>query len=120
MLKEHSHAKSITDDDDDYFARPYHNSTLQSIVSIRVTPSEDFIVTWTVLWSGFVLTSILAAYQVWKDNKNIASRTAEDIEHGRGGSPGDEGVSSADLTRSMVRFGLLRSIMPWGVGIRLD
>ena len=78
-----------------------HNSTITTSVSIRVTPGEDFLVSWGVLWAGFILTSFVAAYQVWKDQKLLSSR-ADDIENGRGGVPGDEGVSSADMTRSMV------------------
>lgn len=83
--------------------RSYHNSTITTSVSIRVTPSEDFLVSWSFLWAGFVLTSLVAAYQVWKDHKLVVASRADDIENGRGGAPGDEGASSADVTRSMVR-----------------
>lgn len=83
--------------------RSYHNSTITTSVSIRVTPSQDFLVSWAFLWAGFVLTSLVAAYQVWRDQKLLAASRADDIENGRSGAPGDEGASSADVTRSMVR-----------------
>ena len=53
--------------------------------------------------SGFVLTAMVAAYQVWRDHKITSSRNSDDIENGRVGVSGDEG-STADMTRSMVSY----------------
>ncbi|CAB9528528.1 expressed unknown protein [Seminavis robusta] len=87
-----------------------HNSTITTSVSIRVTPVDDFLVSWSVLWGCFVLTSIVAAYQVWADHK-ITSNRQDDIENGRGGMSGDEGVSTADVTRSMFRRWLFLAML---------
>lgn len=92
---------SQSDDYPHHHTQYSHNSTITTSVSIRVTPAEDFLVSWAILWAGFVVTSAVATYQVWKDQKLLASR-ADDIENGRGGVQGDEGVSSADKTRSLV------------------
>ena len=81
-----------------------HNSTITTSVSIRVTPSHDFILSWSFLWAGFVLTSLVAAYQVWKEQRLLTNNNrADDIENGRTGASAEDGASSADVTRSMVR-----------------
>jgi len=54
-------------------------------------------VSWGILWSAFFLASIVAAWQVWKENKMLKARREADVEQAA------EGVSSADITRSMVR-----------------
>ena len=86
----HRHAEntSFSNDDDHY--------SVTSTVTIRVTPKEDFLVSWGVLWSGFLLASIAAAWQVWKENKILKARREADVEQA------SEGVSTADITRSMV------------------
>jgi len=82
-------SSSSTKGDDSYYHHHY-NSTIHTSVSIRVTPQNDYLVSWSILWTGFVFTTIVAAYQVYRDQKLLASRTTDD-------------VSSADKMRSMVR-----------------
>lgn len=86
-----------------------HNSTITTSLSIRVTPTHDYLVSWSILWGGFVITSMVAAYQVWRDAK-ITSRRNDDIENGRVGVSGDEG-STADMTRTMFRRWLLLAMV---------
>ena len=78
-----------------------HNSTTTLSVTIRVTPNEDYLISWGILWACFILTSCLAAYQVWRDHKITQSRN-EDIEAGSPAATADEGMSTADVTRTMV------------------
>jgi hypothetical protein len=83
-----------------------YTDSITTSVTIRVTPGpDDFLVSWTVLWSGFVILSLIATWQVIKENRLLASRRqAEDVEQGAPGGDGEgEGVSTADITRSMVR-----------------
>ena len=80
---------SSVNDDDHY--------SVTSTVTIRVTPKEDYLISWGILWSGFLLASIIAAWQVWKEYKMLKARREADVEQAA------EGVSSADITRSMVR-----------------
>jgi hypothetical protein len=48
------------------------NTTDHSIitsVSIRVTPIENYYVSWGILWSAFVITSIVATWQVYREHR---------------------------------------------------
>ena len=49
------------DDDDDAFYDPHShegNSTVSATFSIRITPEQYHIVSWSLLWLGFVGTSL--------------------------------------------------------------
>ena len=53
--------KDDDDDDDDAFYDPHShegNSTVSATFSIRITPEQYHIVSWSLLWLGFVGTSI--------------------------------------------------------------
>jgi hypothetical protein len=82
-----------------------YTDSITTSVTIRVTPGpDDFLVSWIILWAGFVILSMIATWQVIKENRIIASRRqAEDVEQNLGGYGEGEGVSTADITRSMVR-----------------
>jgi hypothetical protein len=82
-----------------------YTDSITTSVTIRVTPGpDDFLVSWTILWAGFVILSMIATWQVIKENRILASRRqAEDVEQAPGGDGEGEGVSTADITRSMVR-----------------
>jgi hypothetical protein len=88
------------------------NHTITTSVSIRVTPLEDYLVSWGILWSGFVLASIIAAWQVYREQRIFKLRRADGTTNHVDDDEssqvhvalGDgESVSTADLTRSMVR-----------------
>jgi hypothetical protein len=54
-----------------------HTDSITTSVTIRVTPGpDDFLVSWIILWAGFVILSMVATWQVIKENKIIASRTS--------------------------------------------
>ena len=57
---------------------------------------DDNLVSWGILWGGYLIAAIACAYQVVLDRK--AARTLADIEQGTGEA------SSGDTTRAMVRF----------------
>lgn len=80
-----------------------HNNYTSSVnVSIRVTPLHDHFVSWGILWAGFLLASIFAAWQVVRENRIMASRRTQ-VDDGDQGAAGDaESVSTADITRSIV------------------
>jgi hypothetical protein len=82
-----------------------YTDSITTSVTIRVTPGpDDFLISWVILWAGFVILSMVATWQVIKENRIIASRRqAEDVEQAPGGDGEGEGVSTADITRSMVR-----------------
>jgi hypothetical protein len=82
-----------------------YTDTITTSVTIRVTPGpNDFLVSWTILWAAFVILSMVATWQVIKENRILASRRqAEDVEQAPVGDGEGEGVSTADITRSMVR-----------------
>lgn len=82
-----------------------YTDSITTSVTIRVTPGpDDFLVSWIILWAGFVILSMIATWQVIKENRIIAGkRQAEDVEQAPGGDGEGEGVSTADVTRSMVR-----------------
>lgn len=115
--------------------------SITTSVSIRVTPIDNYFVSWGILWSAFVITSIVATWQVYREhrifhlrrlagkhttstnssNKKNAPRSTlilgssnnngdhdDDVNNNRDNMNeailGDgESVSTADLTRSMVR-----------------
>lgn len=106
---------ATNDDDDDYSylrtlrddSRRYDNTTsITSTVSIRVTPREDYYFSWSFLWIGFLLASVIAAWQVYREQRIINARIAADIENG-----GAEVVSSADRTRCTFRRLLLLAML---------
>lgn len=123
--------------------------SITTSVSIRVTPVENYYVSWGILWSAFVIASIVATWQVYREHrifhlrrlagKNTITATARTATSSKKnnnatsstslvGSSNDNGdadddmntsnnkqsvnvttmgdgesVSTADLTRSMVR-----------------
>lgn len=99
-----------------YSSYSEENHTITTSVSIRVTPIQDHLVSWGVLWAGFMVALLVAAWQVVKENRILAARRAaaghvigDHHRHGRTGGAatavGDgESVSTADVTRSMVRL----------------
>jgi hypothetical protein len=83
-----------------------YTDSITTSVTIRVTPGpEDFLVSWGILWCGFVILSLVATWQVLRENRLLSSRRqADDVEQAPGGDGDGEGVSTADITRSMVRL----------------
>ena len=121
--------------------------SITTSVSIRVTPIENYYVSWGILWSAFVITSIVAAWQVYREHHifhlrhlvgnntattttmkkndstistslvgnnisdngdtnddNMNTSTSSNKQSVSVATVGDgESVSTADLTRSMVR-----------------
>ena len=43
--------------------------SITTSVSIRVTPLENYFVSWGILWSAFVIASIVAAWQVYREHR---------------------------------------------------
>jgi hypothetical protein len=97
--------------------------SITTSVSIRVTPLENYFVSWGILWSGFVIASIIASWQVYREQRIFHLRHAAgkitsnatsilDDDNNNGAvdvALGDsESVSTADLTRSMVRVATIR------------
>lgn len=85
----------------------YSNHTITTSVTIRVTPIQDHFVPWGILWAGFVVASAIAAWQAVREHQILALRRAAVDNGGPTGASvvGDgESVSSADITRCMVRF----------------
>jgi hypothetical protein len=81
----------------------YGNYSITTSVTIRVTPRQDYIWSWSILWGLFVLASIVAAIQVRREQRVLAERRrVDDVEHTPSTTDG-EGVSTADATRGMVR-----------------
>jgi hypothetical protein len=88
------------------------NHTITTSVSIRVTPVKDYLVSWSILWSCFVVASIVAAWQVYREHRIFklrhaaaGSRTGHEDESAVDVALADgESVSTADLTRSLVRL----------------
>jgi hypothetical protein len=87
--------------------RPYHdyaNYTIKTSVTIRVTPYEDYFVSWYILWGSFLFVSFVALWQVLKERKIHMQRTQIDDAERSSGLAGDvEGFSTADITRVIVR-----------------
>ena len=93
------------------------NYTITTSVSIRVTPVRDHFVSWGILWGFLVLTSLVAAYQVYREcvgqrHRKIVPRhrrkgrrdmdDEEDDVEDNGGADGEGEISTADVTRSLV------------------
>ena len=74
-----------------------NSTTITSTVHIRVTPRDDFIVSWSILWGAFFVASILLAWQVFREHRILKAREASDVEHAA------DAVSTADRTRCTVR-----------------
>ncbi|KAL7580757.1 hypothetical protein ACA910_001039 [Epithemia clementina (nom. ined.)] len=77
-------------------------TTITSTVHIRVTPRDDFMVSWGILWSAFFISAVILTWQVFRENRILKAREAADVEHG-----GAEAVSTADRTRCTFRRLLL-------------
>jgi hypothetical protein len=101
-------------DDDEYRQLTAGNYTYTASVTIRVTPHDDYLVSWGILWGLFVLASGYALYQVLRERRVLQARRQGDENGGLSGDPsmmamgglstGDgEGVSTADETRALVR-----------------
>ena len=43
--------------------------SITTSVSIRVTPVENYFVSWGILWSAFVVASIVAMWQVYREHR---------------------------------------------------
>jgi hypothetical protein len=101
------------------------NYTVVHTVHIRVTPLNDYFVSWYILWACFVVTSLIAAWQVaveyrrlrsagyYNNNNNDLmilnhgqhpnSSSNSDHHHPVGGPHYGSTVSIAEVTRCMVR-----------------
>lgn len=83
-----------------------YTDSITTSVTIRVTPGPaDYMVSWAILWAGFVIVSVVAFWQVLREHRLLTSRSQpDDVEQASSGANTDgEGVSPADITRSMVR-----------------
>lgn len=87
-----------------YYPHESSNSSLTTSVTIRVTPAHYYLVSWSVLWAGFLLAILVASIQVHIENEWLHTRRQEDIEQGDAAPSGDggEAISSADVSRSRV------------------
>jgi hypothetical protein len=100
------------------------NYTVVHTVHIRVTPMNDYFVSWYILWACFVVTSLIAAWQVAVEYRRLRSAgyynhnndmissnhghpnsTNSDHHPVGGGAHSYAGstVSIAEVTRCMVR-----------------
>lgn len=75
------------------------NSTFTSTVVIRVTPKDDFLVSWGILWLCFVLTALVALWQVLKERRIMPQKRHQS---GDAADHQAEEISTADGTRSQV------------------
>ena len=103
-----------------HYQRSSNSSTsITTSVTIRVTPEQYNLWSWVILWFGFCLSIVLASYQVYREQKWMASRRRADIEQagggggaggvGSGGTTGEgELISIGDITRSLVRLSFFR------------
>ena len=78
----------VNDDDDDVndnsWMRTHHDynqTILTSTVTIRVTPRDDFLVSWSCLSAALMLAIIWAAWQVYKE-RNIDQTTPSSMSTG--------------------------------------
>jgi hypothetical protein len=89
------------------------NRTIGTSVRNRVTPVEDCLVARSILWSCFVVASIVAAWQVYREHRIFklrhvvaGSQTGHEDESAEDMALADgKSVSTADLTQSLVRLG---------------
>lgn len=96
-----------------YIPHESGNSSLTTSITIRVTPEHYHLLSWGILWSGFLLAIIGASCQVKIENQWLASKR-QDVEQGNSASSGDGEaviISSADLTRSRFRRLLLAALI---------
>ena len=79
----------------------YGNYSITTSVTIRVTPREDYLASWGILWALFLVATLVAAAQSFKEQRIMEERRrVDDVE--RTPSTDGEGVSTADATRGMV------------------
>mmetsp|Transcript_8974 Transcript_8974/g.11939 ORF Transcript_8974/g.11939 Transcript_8974/m.11939 type:complete len:421 (-) Transcript_8974:256-1518(-) len=105
---------TIATTDDDYFSshekhrHDINATSITSTVVIRVTPRDDHLISWCVLWTGFFMASVFAAWQVHREHRIFKARLSatNDIENG-----GADAVSSADRTRCTFRRILLLGML---------
>lgn len=91
------------DDDDGLWSRSrhdYNQTIITSTVTIRVTPREDFLVSWGCLSALLLCAIVWAAWQVYRERKIDVAPTRP--------TPNDrlpiiESASSAEVTRCVVR-----------------
>jgi hypothetical protein len=73
-----------------------YTDSITTSVTIRVTPGpDDFLVSWTILWAAFVILSMVATWQVIKENRLLASRRQAEDRAGSGGD-GEEKASARE------------------------
>lgn len=73
-----------------------HTVTEQIIVTTPIqVVQENHLISWGILWGGYLVASAVCAYQVFLDRRAV--EVASDIEQGTGES------SSGDTTRAVVR-----------------
>lgn len=77
------------------------NYTVVSTVRIRVTPLDDYLVSWYILWACFVLAALVATWQVVIEYRQLrkAGYGSNATDHGESNL-----VSIADITRCLVRI----------------
>jgi hypothetical protein len=90
--------------------REGHSDSITTSVTIRVTPEHYFLVSWSILWAGFVFAIGLATFQVVREYKWIRERKQEQeggLSSGGVGAGDVEAISSADVTRTIVSLFLI-------------
>ncbi|CAJ1959825.1 unnamed protein product [Cylindrotheca closterium] len=92
-----------------YYPHESESSSMTTSVTIRVTPEHYYLVSWSILWGGFLLAILAASIQVHIENEWLHTRR-QDIEQGN--PSGDEqAISSADVSRSRFRRLLLLALV---------
>jgi hypothetical protein len=94
------------------------NYTIKTSVLLRVTPVDNYFLSWGILWGCFVAASVMAFWQVLRERKGLTHRTqVDDVEHASAGTRDGEAVSSAEKTRIMVRFHQMRESLQLPPGV---
>lgn len=100
------------DDDDDFWSRSHYNQTvITSTVTIRVTPHDDYLVSWGILSACLILAIGWASWQVYVERKIDQVRSS--ATSSKGGSPvidsdrTAESASTAEVTRCVVSMPFL-------------
>lgn len=83
-----------------YYPHESDNSSMTISVTISVTPAHYYLVSWSILWGGFLLAILVASVQVHIENEWLNTRR-QDIEQGDPTGEGDA-ISNADVSRSRV------------------